>query len=365
MAERTPDFTDDPLDRLAARSIAASERTQGRAPPPAKRSLLPWVLTTGAVAFSLGMIANPWFEASVRSRLPGQLQDPVAAINTADEARLKALEGRVATLEAQPTEAQPAKAQMLPAPLAGTVPDGLGARLSTLEKEVARLAEADLGVGARIDLLAATAGNSIAGQNQIKELFLLSAARRFVEVGRPFGAYERVLTQSFSGRDPAATDALAAWSSAPHSRDSLLARLREPDAVEPAVSPPAETGWWDRLVARLSGVVKVRSEDALASDPQTRQKAESALASGDLGLAIATFDLLPPSRTRDLWLADARRLMAAEQALDSLETQLLAVPPADPVPAVGATATQQALPPPPLNAPAVAAPVAPPGATTL
>jgi hypothetical protein len=322
MVDRAPDYADEQLDRLAARSLAASERSQGGPPPAPKRSILPWLLTTAAVAFALGLIANPWFESAVRSRLPAQFQHPSVVADPAVTGRVDALEARVAQLESKP-----ATVTAMPAP------DELAARLTDLEADAMRLAAADLGAAARMEQLASAASSSAAGQGEVKALFLLSAARRFVEAGRPFGALERMVTAGFSARDPVATEALAAWSAAPHSRGSLKARLHGPVPAA-SVALPQQAGWWDRLVARLSGVVQVRGEEAQAADSETRDKALDALAAGDLARAIAIFDMAPPSRARDLWLADARRLLAAEQALDSLETALLstsiAEPPASP-----------------------------------
>ena len=342
MVERVLDSVDDPADRPGARSLAAGERPPNGKPQPAQRAILPWVLTTGAIAFALGMIANPWFEASVRSRLPVQFQHPPSMADTERAGRLDALAGRLEKLETGPVAAEAPQS---------AVPDDLVQRIVGIEAESARLAAADAGIASRLDQLVATAASSAAGQGQMRDLFVLSAARRFVEVGRSFGVYEGILTQRFSALDRTATEALAAWSAAPQSRDMLLERLQEPIETAPTALPPG-SGWWDRLVARLSDVVQVRSEDALAADPETRQKAQDALASGDLSRAIATFELLPASRTRDLWLADARRLQAAEQALAALETLLLAAPLSQPVGPVGPSVV------PPLDSSGAAAPVA-------
>ena len=39
--------------------------------PPRRRPIAAWVIATIAVAFAIGLLANPWFERNVRSRLPG------------------------------------------------------------------------------------------------------------------------------------------------------------------------------------------------------------------------------------------------------------------------------------------------------
>src|SRR3546814_2330767 len=35
-----------------------------------RRSVLPWILTFASLTFALGLLANPWFEREIRSRLP-------------------------------------------------------------------------------------------------------------------------------------------------------------------------------------------------------------------------------------------------------------------------------------------------------
>ena len=339
MADQSTDTGDYPSDRLAARSLAASDRGVNPAPAPQRRSFLPWILTTAAVAFSLGLVANPWFETSVRSRLPGQFQHPAAA----PDPRVDALQKRVMVLESEKSGFN--ASQGLPV---ASLPADAGLQIAALETEAARLAAADAGLAARLDQMAAAAGKSTANQAEMKELFLLSVARRFVQAGRPFGGLQRPFIEMFAPRDPAATDALVAWSAAPHSRDTLEYRLKSP--VKRPVPPPVEAGWWDRLVFRLSDVVQVRGDGARGAGDTNQQTVLEALQADDLAKAIATMELSPATPERDLWLADAMRLQAAEQALESLEMQLLASPLAASPPESGAAF-------PPVNAPQANQPV--------
>ena len=52
---------------VCAPGCPAARSTPAPAP---RRSILPWVLAGGLFVFAAGMIANPWFESSVRGRLP-------------------------------------------------------------------------------------------------------------------------------------------------------------------------------------------------------------------------------------------------------------------------------------------------------
>lgn len=308
------------MERLAARSTAAAERTSRSPPAPARRSLLPWMITTGAVAFSIGMIANPWFEASVRSNLPSQLQ---GGATSASASQLDGLEIRVKALEASNASGMK---EVVASSDAAT--SGLATRIASLEAAVEKLTVADANVGSRLDKLsaelAATAGASIGGQVVVRELLLLSAARRLVESGKPLGVLEAPVVQSLGPRDKSAADALVAWSAAPTSRQGLLLRLEEPVA-ETAARPEVGSSWWDRLLARLSGVIQVREVDGLGNYSGVSEPAAAALRAGELERAIAAVELAETSQVRELWLADARRQLAAEDALDRLETLLLSV----------------------------------------
>lgn len=317
------------MDRLATRSTVAAERTSRPTPVPARRSLLPWIIATGAVAFSIGVIANPWFEASVRSSLPSQFQ---GGAMSASAEQFDGLEIRVKALEA--SRASGMKGVVASSDAATS---GLATRVASLEAAAQKLADEDTIVGSRVDRLstdlAASAGASISGQVVVRELLLLSAARRLVEAGKPLGVLEAPIAQSLGPRDKSAADALVAWSAAPTSRKSLLLRLEQPVAVA-AARPEVGSSWWDRLFARLSGVIQVREVDGQGDDPEVREPAAAALKAGELGRAIAGVELAQSSQVRDLWLADARRQLAAEEALDRLETLLLAVPAIAGVPVV-------------------------------
>ena len=83
------DLTATRLDRLRAGRVTP--------PPPPQRAVFAWSLTAALLAFALGLIANPWFERSVRSHLPG-----FAPTVTPTVADVTALEARVAALEARP-----------------------------------------------------------------------------------------------------------------------------------------------------------------------------------------------------------------------------------------------------------------------
>jgi hypothetical protein len=299
-----------PSDRGVSEPVGA-----GR---PARRNPWPWVIGGAAVVFSLGMVANPWFETQVRSQLPAPLQPESAP---AFDPRVDPLEARVRALESRPAAAVAASAQ---APEAG-----LEARVAALEAQSATLQGNDNSLVTRLgqvsEDLQRTSGAVVAGDRQVRDLFLLGVARRLLELGRPLGRVETLLAERFGATDAPAVDALATWSRVPQTRQTLLARLDTLDVAMLDVQAEGAT-WWDRMKVRLSGLVTVQRGGNGPAPPDLGAvpAARKALSAGDLEVAAARIEQAPAGPARDQWLADARALAAAEAALDRLETQLLA-----------------------------------------
>ena len=315
MADNTTDSHYEELDRLAARSLAAREGAavangQGKG----SRQIWPWVISGLLFAFALGLVGSPLFEREVRSTLPATLR---AAPAPATDPRVDGLVDRVERLEAR--EMRPAAVPQVPGDAAA-----LGLRLQAIESRAVAAETNDANMLARLDALAAEVARTrnAAAQTdaRTRDLFLLSVARRMVEAGRPLTPIEGAIADRFRTGDSAAVEALAAWSAAPQTRRTLAARL---EMVEVA-APAAPGSWWDRLKARLSGLVTVRGrEPATADKGALLAQARAAMASGDLGLAVSALgegDWPPPVQQ---WVADARILMAAEEALGRLETNAL------------------------------------------
>lgn len=335
----------DDLDRLAARSLSA-RKTRGS--PGKERSLWPWLIAGLLLALLLGMIASPWFERQVRSQMPEALQpEPLVA----QDPRVDGLQSRLEKLEARPPVA--------PQSITGTAPSDaivpLASRIAALEAQAAALQSTDATMASRLEQLAVdlqrTSGAAEAGDRQVRDLFLVSVARRMVESGRPLGPVLAALSARFSAQDAAAIDSLMRWSSVPHTRETLAARLKTMDATADVAAGAADApGFWGRIMMRISGLVTVRDgtgpgpveSDGLAA-------ARDALEGGDVALAAAGLQRAPASASRDAWLADAKALIAAEAALDRLEAMLLDAASAD------ASALASAIVQPPPSAAAVPA----------
>lgn len=347
-AARTEDATrsgagmaGDDLDRLVARSLAASERGgRGAVPPPAhSRGAWPWILAALLVALLFGMLANPWLERRVRGVLPTEWQEPAPSPAAAD---LGSVQDRLAVLEADRTrpELNAADSAMAGSEAKAAAADpsaGIEGRLLALESAAARLQASDAAAAERLDRLvadvAAVSGGSTAQREQVRTLLLAESARQLFDRGRSLEPLLPSIRARFGMLDSDGVAALVAWSGAPVTRQSLAARLEpteRPDADVPA------DGWWSALKLRLMGLVQVR---AAGSVPELTalSAARNALMAGNLELAIAQLSAAPTNPERIALASDARRLLAAEQALDRMElatldglVQQAASPPARP-----------------------------------
>ena len=108
--------------------------------------------------------------------------------------------------------------------------------------------------------------------------------------------------------------------------DGLLARFPEAaNAIVRAAPATEDADWIDETVTRLSQLVTIRKTSG-AIDPQSLDgrlvEAESALATGDLGRAIAIVEATMPGAAEAIsaqtWLRDARARQEADDALAAL-----------------------------------------------
>lgn len=319
---------DAPFDRgeVDRASLDATERLRARlssrpaVPAPTRsRSLLPWVIAGGLFIFSAGMIANPWFESSVRDRLPfaRTVMTSPPPLDAALAERLAALEAR----NAARAPALPVAAERLAQTEArvATSSDQLareGDRIDRLTGEVARLTALLESDRARSE--AATAAATAAAA-RAEAMLALVLARQAIEAGRPLGAIEAPLRKGFEARYPAAVGAVTALGTAPATLASLR---RDFDALRPVIGAPPRTrvrvNWWQTLTGRVTAMVAGGPAARAAS---LSEAAATALARGDATAAAAAVRRLGPPRTAAIsaWLAAVDRRAAGLSALTTLE----------------------------------------------
>jgi hypothetical protein len=280
-------------------------------------------------AFLLGLLGSPLAERQARRLLPAAFHEEVTPVV---DPRVDQLSARLEQLEA---DAQ-ADASLEASGISEGSDAGQGLAPAGQEQQAAvALVQAE----ARLDALAAEVARMAQFQDRsearVRDLFLLSVARRMLEAGRPLTPVMEPVRQQFGVADAAAVDALKAWSAAPQTRTTLAARLETLRAA-----PQPQGSLWERLRARLLGMVRVRGADEpLESADATAQLAEARthLRNGDLELAVAAVRGSGDTVEARQWSADAGLLLAAEDALARLDSAALARAVAAATPAVGAT----------------------------
>jgi hypothetical protein len=337
-----PFDTDRPtLDRP---SLDRIERMRSRPAPtkPPSRPVFPWILAAVLLAFALGLIANPWFERSVRSNLPGFAATTLPTVADLDSAREKvtALEARVKALEARPHVVASGGTiggeRMM---RAETRLDGVDRTLTAEAKRVDSLGAEIASVGARVDATAsatqATLVTAARGAEAAQAVLVLGTTRRMLENGERLGTVEPVLQRSFGGGYPQPVAAVVALGNAPATPRSLRADLLRLRPALTGVTAPHATSassWWDSLSESLSSIARIRENGSKAAptDPAARiDLAVAALTVGNVSAAAAQVAALPPQRKAQAgaWLAAAARYQAGMRGLATLEAAALAPPP--------------------------------------
>ena len=261
---------------------------------------------------------RPTAQADLGSDALGALNARLEALEARSDgaigagAAVIALEQRVRALEDDPTreplgEALAAWGEQRAA--LETALAEVSARLAHFEEEAAQQAAAD---GRLVTLVLATGELTAA----------LGSSRSFTPVLDTF--------RGLAGEDPAFESALArlmpfAATGVP-TIDGLLARFPEAaNAIVRAAPASEDADWIDETVTRLSQLVTIRKTSG-AIDPQSLDgrlvEAESALAIGDLGRAIAIVEATMPAAAEAAsaraWLRDARARQEADDALAGL-----------------------------------------------
>ena len=223
-----------------------------------------------------------------------------------------ALEQRVRALEDDPTR------------------EPLGEALAAWGEQRAALESALAEVSARLAHFEENAARQAAADGRLVTL-VLATGELTAAVGSSRGFAPALDTiRGIDGEDPEIESALARL--APFAAtgvptiDGLLARFPEAaNAIVRAAPATEDADWIDETVTRLSQLVTIRKTSG-AIDPQSLDgrlvEAESALATGDLGRAIAIVEALTPGAAEAIsaqtWLRDARARQEADEALAGL-----------------------------------------------
>lgn len=331
----------------------------------------PWAVTGIALAFAAGLLANPWFEAKVRSHLPEPLRSFGAAEGSAvaggaSSQQVTDLAARLAALEARPGGA--ADLQLLservarleagqgvaaPAPVFGeaqapAVDTGLSERVAALEGRVNTLDQSVVNANAQTQTLqnahaqldnrltqlateTTTQLQALQGQGtQARTLLLVAAVRRALDNGQPIAGPVSQLSQTL-GANTAEVAALQVVANGAPTIAQLRQRLARQKQALLVKAPASEAPWYERVGESLRSLVQVRRAGepaaAVSGDVASQLNAmDQRLARGDVSGALAASQSLPQNARTALrpLLADMEALVNAREALSRLETAALA-----------------------------------------
>ena len=329
------------LDRLRAPVVQPIAR--------AERSVLPWVISAVLLAFALGLIANPWFEHSVRSQLPGLGTVPAtgalpvsetgaagarppAAAPAAAAARNRP-SSAISSAAAQSTDATGASGStsviaQRPTRLDSQL-DTAGRDSSAVDVRLDQLTAAVATLSSRLDVMAqaqqAVVVTGTVAADRAQAMLAVLAAHHAIDGGARLGPLELPLRHQLAASYPAAVEAVAALGAEPV---TLAGLRRDFDRLRPQLieEPAPASDWRSSLSVALATIVRVRPAPRTSVIAASLEAAAAALRAGDVAGARDRLASLPsPARARGaLWLAAADRYIAGTRGLAALDAAMLA-----------------------------------------
>lgn len=161
--------------------------------------------------------------------------------------------------------------------------------------------------------------------HRAERLLVAFAARRAIDRGAPLGYLEGALRERFGKIEPQAVAVVISASRNPVTTTGLRDAL---DTLRPQLAVAGDNeSWWDGFRRELAGLIVIRRADAPSTAPVDRlSRAEDALASGHVDVALTEIARLPGRKAAEGWIADARRYVQARAALDRIESAALLEP---------------------------------------
>lgn len=174
----------------------------------------------------------------------------------------------------------------------------------------------------RLNRVEGAAEQAEGSADRANALVIVFAARRAVDRGVALGYLEPLLNRQFGAEHKAAVATVVTAARNPIKLSTLVARF---DALEPTLrrGDPKE-GFWAGFRRELGDLVKVRRTDSPSPGGDARvERARQALMLGNVDQALAETMRMPGAIVAGEWIADARRYVATQRALDELESAAL------------------------------------------
>jgi hypothetical protein len=166
---------------------------------------------------------------------------------------------------------------------------------------------------------------AVGNAGRAEGLLVAFAARRALDEGAQLGYIEGLLTQRFGQSQPQAVATIITASRRPVTLAELQLELEkaEPDLIG---GSPGQN-WWTAFRAELGDLITIRRQGTASTIPAERLKRASAqLQAGQVELALSEVLRMPGYPKAAAWVANARRYVAARNALDTIETAALLDP---------------------------------------
>jgi hypothetical protein len=170
---------------------------------------------------------------------------------------------------------------------------------------------------------------AVGNAGRAEALLVAFAARRALDRGVQLGYIEALLRDRFGDDQPQAVATVLTAAHQPVTLQQLRSRFS--DIAPHLAGGGPEQSWWTAFRTELGGLVTIRREGTPSTMPSDRlRRAERALDAGQVEVALIEVLRLPGREYAKDWIAEARRYVAARQALDTIETAAL-LEPAKPV----------------------------------
>ncbi len=220
-----------------------------------------------------------------------------------------------------------------PAPAAALAPAGPTQRLVIDPETTRRVSRLEQ----RLAEIAEQSNAAVGNADRAEGLLVAFAARRALDRGVGLGYIEGLLNQRFGQTQRPAVATIITASRQPVTLAQLLAGLQE--AGPDLVGGGPDQDWWTALKRELGGLVIIRRSGTPSPLPSERlQRARQQLSAGQVDVALLEVLRMPGRELASDWVTEARRYVAARNALDMIETAALLDPRNPPQPGPAAQA---------------------------
>jgi hypothetical protein len=241
-------------------------------------------------------------------------------------ARWLGLSASPAATAAAPAPAPPPTAVTVePEPPVEALPAGPGSERLVIDPETIRRVNR---VEERLAQIEVQSRAAVGNADRAEALLLSFAARRALDRGISLGYIEPLLRQRFAASQPQAVATVLTGAREPVTLEQLRSELQ--DLAPRLMGGGPDQSWWQAFRTELGGLITVRREKTPSTmPPELLKRAQQALDSGRVEVALVEVLRLPGRENAKDWIGKARRFVAARQALDTLETAaLVEAPPA-------------------------------------